>query len=69
MALRPDSPVDCAELAGSAQAKLAEVDAKIQALSELRASLVDLLGSCCVPGRGSGPCPRVQAHVEAPAAR
>lgn len=44
-------PSDMAQLRAAANAKLADVDAKLAELQRVRAGLVELIGSC--PGKGS----------------
>ena len=60
LALRVDPDTTCAEVRKQAQAKISDVETKIQALQRIKKALVRLTTSC----RGSGPtseCPILDA--------
>jgi len=60
LALRVDPETTCAEVRSRAEAKIADVEEKIQALQRIRKALVKLTGVC----RGRGPtseCPILDA--------
>ncbi len=65
LALRHDPQGTCAQVKARAQAKIAEIDAKIATLQEIRQELAQLSARC----RGEGPlraCPILDALEHAP---
>lgn len=60
LALRVDAEQSCEEVRKQAEAKLAEIEEKIQALRELRLALGQLVAACEVGGP-KGECPLLQA--------
>ncbi|MBW7883734.1 MAG: MerR family DNA-binding protein [Caldilineaceae bacterium] len=60
LALRVDAEQSCEEVRKQAEAKLAEIEEKIQALQELRLALGQLVAACEVGGP-KGECPLLQA--------
>ncbi len=60
LALRADAQTSCAEVKEQAEAKIAEVEQKIQDLQRIRQALVELTASCA--GRGPvSACPILEA--------
>jgi MerR family copper efflux transcriptional regulator len=60
LALRVDPTTTCREVKQQAQAKITDIEGKIQSLLRMKAALVKLTGSC----RGQGPtseCPILEA--------
>jgi MerR family mercuric resistance operon transcriptional regulator len=64
LALRLDPDTTCAEVRQKAQAKLADIEAKISDLQRIRQALCKVTASC--PGRGpTSACPIVEALDQA----
>jgi MerR family mercuric resistance operon transcriptional regulator len=60
LALRVDPATSCAEVRSRAEAKIADIDEKIQSLQRIKKALVNLTAAC----RGRGPtseCPILEA--------
>ncbi|WP_219419482.1 MerR family DNA-binding transcriptional regulator [Pseudonocardia nigra] len=58
--LNPRAAVPCGDM--EIRSKIAELDDKLAALSELRGSLERLLASCCDGRHGEQPCPALSPH-------
>ncbi len=60
LALRVDPDSTCADTKGRAEAKVADIEAKVQALERMKTALTKLARTCS--GRGtSGECPMLEA--------
>lgn len=60
LGLRVDAEVDCDDVRGRAEAKLAEVEAKLRDLERIRTTLEELVGKC-LERSSSGECPILAA--------
>ena len=60
LGLRVDADVDCEEVRGRAEAKLAEVEGKLRDLERIRTTLEELVGKC-LDQSSSGECPILAA--------
>lgn len=63
LALRVDTVTSCTEVRRQAQAKLDEVEQKLQALQQIQAALSDLVAACA-QGGPQGECPILEALEE-----
>jgi MerR family mercuric resistance operon transcriptional regulator len=63
LALRVDTITSCAEVRRQAEAKLVEVEQKLQALHQIQAALSDLVAACA-QGGPQGECPILEVLEE-----
>ena len=63
ISLRLDPEVSCAEVRGRAEAKIADIDARLRDLARMRASLAGLADACAAGGSGRA-CPILDALNE-----
>ena len=62
LTLRPHAEVTCADMGTRVRSKIAELDGKLAALTELRGSLEQLLCGCCDSRHGEQACPALSQH-------
>ena len=62
LTLRPHAEVTCADMGTRVRSKIAELDDKLAALTELRGSLEQLLCGCCDSRHGGQACPALSQH-------
>lgn len=63
LALRVDAATSCADVRRQAEAKLVEVEQKLQALQQIQAALTQLVAAC-EQGGPQGACPILEALEE-----
>jgi MerR family mercuric resistance operon transcriptional regulator len=62
LTLHPHAEVTCADMGTRVRSKIAELDGKLAALTELRGSLESLLCGCCDSQHGGQACPALSKH-------
>lgn len=63
LTLRVDAATSCAEMHHQAEAKLVEVEQKLQALQQIQLALIDLVAACA-QGGPQGECPILEVLEE-----